>query len=93
MKRGYSNALTVILIMIIVAVIGLLAYLGFDYYSKYRTNKDGEAFVDSLTEGVTVDAPEGTLAVPVVPSAKVTVTETVGKPLESRHSKAETSVI
>ena len=59
MKRGYSNALTVILIMIIVAVIGLLAYLGFDYYSKYRTNKDGEAFVDSLTEGVTVDAPEG----------------------------------
>ena len=59
MRRGYSNALTVILIMIIVAVIGLLAYLGFDYYSKYRTNKDGEAFVDSLTEGVTVDAPEG----------------------------------
>ena len=59
MKRGYSKALTVILIMIIVAVIGLLAYLGFDYYSKYRTNKDGEAFVDSLTEGVTVDAPEG----------------------------------
>ena len=31
----------------------------FDYYSKYRTNEDGEAFVDSLTEGVTVDAPEG----------------------------------
>ena len=59
MKRGYSNALTVILIMIIVAVIGLLAYLGFDYYSKYRTNKDGEAFVDSLTDGVSVDAPEG----------------------------------
>ena len=59
MKRGYSNALTVILIMIIVAVIGLLAYLGFDYYSRYRTNKDGEAFVDSLTEGVTVDTPEG----------------------------------
>lgn len=59
MKRGYSKTLTVILIMIIVAVIGLLAYLGFDYYSKYRTNKDGEAFVDALTEGVTVDAPEG----------------------------------
>ena len=59
MKRGYSKALTVILIMIIVAVIGLVAYLGFDYYSRYRTNKDGEAFVDSLIEGVTVDAPEG----------------------------------
>ena len=59
MKKGYSKALTVILIMIIVAVIGLVAYLGFDYYSRYRTNKDGEAFVDSLTEGVIVDAPEG----------------------------------
>ncbi len=59
MRRGYSKALTVILIMIIIAVIGLLAYLGFDYYSKYRTNKDGEAFVDSLTDGITVDAPEG----------------------------------
>lgn len=59
MRRGYSKALTVILIMIIVAVIGLLAYLGFDYYSKYRTNKDGEAFVDTLTDGITVDAPEG----------------------------------
>ena len=58
MRRGYSKALTVILIMIIVAVIGLLAYLGFDYYSKYRTNKDGEAFVDTLTDGITVDAPE-----------------------------------
>lgn len=57
MKRGYSKALTVILIMIIVAVIGLVAYLGFDYYSRYRTNKDGEAYVDSLTDGVTVDAP------------------------------------
>ena len=59
MRSGYSKVLTVILIIIIVAVIGLLAYLGFDYYSKYRTNKDGDAFVDSLTEGVTVDAPEG----------------------------------
>ena len=57
MRRGYSKALTIILIMIIVAVIGLLAYLGYDYYSRYRTNKDGEAYVDALTDGVTVDAP------------------------------------
>ena len=59
MRSGYSKALTVILIMIIVAVIGLLAYLGYDYYSRYRTNKDGEAYVDSLTDGVVVDAPDG----------------------------------
>ena len=63
MRRGYSKALTVILIIIIVAVIALLAYLGYDYYSRYRTNKDGEAYVDSLTEGVIVDEP--TVDVPV----------------------------
>lgn len=57
MRSGYSKVLTVILIIIIVAVIALLAYLGYDYYSRYRTNKDGEAYVDSLTDGVTVDAP------------------------------------
>ena len=55
MRKGYNKALTVILIMIIVAVIGLLAYLGYDYYFRYSTNKDGEAFVDSLTDGVVVD--------------------------------------
>ena len=57
MRSGYSKVLTVILIIIIVAVIALLAYLGYDYYSKYRTNKDGEAYVDALTDGITVDAP------------------------------------
>ena len=59
MRSGYSKVLTIILIIIIVAVIALLAYLGYDYYSRYRTNKDGEAYVDSLTEGITVDAPIG----------------------------------
>jgi len=57
MKSGYSKALTIILIIIIVAVVGLLAYLGYDYYSRYRTNKDSEAYVDTLTNGVTVDSP------------------------------------
>ena len=59
MRSGYSKVLTVILIIIIVAVIALLAYLGYDYYSKYRTNKDGEAYVDALTDGIKVDAPTG----------------------------------
>ena len=54
MRRGYSKVLTVILIIIIIAVVGLLAYLGYDYYSRYRTNKDGEAYVNSLTDGIAV---------------------------------------
>lgn len=57
MRSGYSKVLTIILIIIIVAVIALLAYLGYDYYSRYRTNKDGEAYVDSFTDGIAVDAP------------------------------------
>ena len=72
MKSGYSKALTVILIMIIVAVIGLLAYLGYDYYSRYRTNKDGEAYVDSFTNGITVDAPVGDTNDSIVTPANTT---------------------
>ena len=72
MKSGYSKALTVILIMIIVAVIGLLAYLGYDYYSRYRTNKDGEAYVDSFTNGITVDAPVGDTNGSVITPANTT---------------------
>lgn len=59
MRRGYSKTLTVILIIIIIAVIGLLAYLGYDMYFRYRTNKDGEAYVDSFTDGVFVENPDG----------------------------------
>ena len=59
MRRGYSKTLTVILILIIIAVIALLTYLGYDYYSRYRTNKDGEAYVDSFTNGITLDTPVG----------------------------------
>jgi hypothetical protein len=33
------------------------------------------------------------MALPVVPSFRVTVTETVGNPLESRHSKLVTEAI
>ena len=76
MRRGYSKALTVILIMIIVAVIGLLAYLGYDYYSRYRTNKDGEAYVDSLTDGITVDAPVGDSTTNTAPVENITTTPT-----------------
>lgn len=59
MRNGYSKTLTVILILIIIAVIALLTYLGYDYYSRYRTNKDGESYVDSFANGITVDAPIG----------------------------------
>lgn len=78
MRRGYSKALTVILIIIIVAVIALLAYLGYDYYSRYRTNKDGEAYVDSLTEGIISDTPAVDVPateVPIQENVNTTTTE------------------
>ena len=68
MRSGYSKVLTVILIIIIIAVVGLLAYLGYDYYSRYRTNKDGEAYVDSLTDGIAVvDSNTNSTATATVP--------------------------
>ena len=72
MRSRYSKILTIILIIIIVAVFGLFAYLGYDYYSRYRTNKDGEAYVDSLTDGAVVDAPVSESNPNVGPSTNVT---------------------
>jgi hypothetical protein len=40
-----------------------------------------------------VDAPEGTAALPKLPSLKPTSTSTVGLPLESRISRAATASI
>ena len=91
MRRGYSKALTVILIMIIVAVIGLLAYLGYDYYSRYRTNKDGEAYVDSLIDGgVTVDAPVGDTNSAPVATENITTTPTENDISTENNSSSST---
>lgn len=89
MRRGYSKALTIILIMIIVAVIGLLAYLGYDYYSRYRTNKDGEAFVDTLTDGVTVDAPTVDVPTGGTSQANENTTPVQTTPTETTETKTD----
>ena len=53
MGRKYSKVLTIILIIIIVAIIALLVYLGYDYFSKYNTEKDAENAVDTFLSTAT----------------------------------------
>ena len=58
MNRKYNKFLTITLIVIIAAVIGLLAYLGFNFYSNTRTQKDGEDAVKTFTD-VSIATPDG----------------------------------
>ena len=51
-EAKYSKFLTVLLIVIIVAVIGLGTFLGINYYKKYSTDKDSEQFVSTFTENI-----------------------------------------
>lgn len=51
-EAKYSKFLTVLLIIIIVAVIGLGWFLGYNYYKKYSTDKDSEKFVSTFTEDI-----------------------------------------
>ena len=74
--------------MIIVAVIGLLAYLGYDYYSRYRTNKDGEAYVDTLTDGIIVDAP--TVEVPTEETSQTNKNTTTSENTSTETTQTET---
>ncbi len=51
-EAKYSKFLTVLLIVIIAAVVGLGAFLGVSYYKKYSTDKDSEKFVSTFTEDI-----------------------------------------
>ena len=46
-SNKYSKVLTTILIVVIIAIVGLLAFFGFDYYRKYFITKEaGEALAE-----------------------------------------------
>ena len=51
-EAKYSKFLTILLIVIILAVIGLGTFLGINYYRKYSTDKDSEQFVSTFTEDI-----------------------------------------
>jgi len=51
-EAKYSRFLTVLLIVITIAVIGLSTFLGINYYKKYSTDKDSEQFVSTFTENI-----------------------------------------
>jgi len=49
MKGKYSNFLTVLIIIVIIAVIGLLVFVGVNYYKNYYLNKEAREAVDAFT--------------------------------------------
>ncbi len=51
-EAKYSKFLTVLLIVIIVAVIGLGSILGYNYFKKYSTDSDSEKFVSTFVEDI-----------------------------------------
>ena len=86
------------------AVICALLYLVFGFYNIlggwalswviFITIPIYYSLVEAIyTSNTPVDAPEGTLATPTVPSVRKTVASTVGFPLESRISRAVTRLI
>ena len=51
-EAKYSKFLTVLLVGIIAAVIGLGAFLGVNYFKKYKTDTESRDFVSSFTEDI-----------------------------------------
>ena len=47
-ESKYGKVLTVILTIVIIAIIGLLIWLAYDWYNKYVVNKDAGNFVDDF---------------------------------------------
>lgn len=48
----YGNLLTALLVVVIIAIIGLLVFFGYDAYQKYFITKDTGEFVDSFSQGI-----------------------------------------
>lgn len=42
----YSNVLTIVLVIVIIAILGLITFLGYDIYRKYYIDKDAEDFME-----------------------------------------------
>ena len=40
LDHKYSNLLTVLLVVVIIAIVGLLIFLGIDFYNKYYIEKE-----------------------------------------------------
>lgn len=51
-ESKYGKVLTVILAIVIIAIVGLLIFLGIDLYNKYVKNKDAGDFVDDFVGSI-----------------------------------------
>ena len=49
-NNKYSNVLTILLIIVIIAILGLILFLGYDMYRKYYIDKDASDFMERYEE-------------------------------------------
>ncbi len=50
----YNKILTGILVVLLIGIVGTLAYLGYGYYDKFKKEKDGEKYIDEDFEQIVV---------------------------------------
>lgn len=75
----YSKALTVLLIIVIIAIVGILIFMGYDFYRKYYIDKDAQDFIERYEEDVnntenTVQDPQDTTPTVIDPGAESNTT-------------------
>lgn len=70
----YSNFLTIVLVIVIVAIVGLVIFLGYDMYRKYYIEKEAEDFLSQYEETVQ-NTLENTVAVDTEPVVIETVNQ------------------
>lgn len=58
----YSNVLTIVLVIVIIAIVGLVIFLGYDMYRKYYIDKEAEDFLSQYEEQTTNTISENTIA-------------------------------
>ena len=51
-ETKYSKVLTVLLVVIMLAIVGLGLYLGYNYYNNYKTGTDSSKYVSTFAEEV-----------------------------------------
>lgn len=65
----YGKFLTIVLVLVIVAIVGLLAFLGYDFYRKYFIDSDAQQFAEEF---------ENSFSTGVVKDQKATDDNTIG---------------
>lgn len=88
----YSNVLTILLVIVIIFIIGLIVFLGYDFYRKYYIDKDAEEFMsqyeeqfDTIEENIITQG--NTIIAPVNEIVQNTTTNTTTNKNNNKNNK------